>query len=213
MSITLAQLRAAVELPEFDAQAAQLAMAPHKPRIRPETGARQAGVLVLVYPELDDRLQLVLTRRTDTLRGHSGQISFPGGRRDPQDESFAATALRETCEELGLCEQDITILGALTPIYIPPSNFEVFPTVGALPLPPVFHPNPAEVAEVLPFPVDNLLDPRYKSTEDWTFQGMAVRIPFYTVGPHKVWGATAIMLSELEHRLRRVVLPTGIPNP
>lgn len=212
MIVTLEHLRAAVALPDFDAAAAHALMAPDRPpRLRPETGARQAGVLVLVYPDRDG-LQLVLTRRTDTLRGHSGQISFPGGRRDPQDISFTATALRETCEELGLCDAVITVIGILAPIYIPPSNFEVFPTVGALPAPPVLTPNPAEVAEVLAFPVDNLLNPRYKSTEDWQFQETRVRIPFYTVQQHKVWGATAIMLSELEHRLRRVVLPTSLLN-
>ncbi len=211
MTVTLADLRAAVALADFDAVAAHTRMAPHLPRLRPATGARQAGVLILVYPE-GDGLRLVLTRRTDTLRGHSGQISFPGGRRDPHDVSFTATALRETCEELGLCGADITVIGTLTPIYIPPSNFEVFPTVGALDTPPVFTPNPAEVAEVLTFPVDNLLNPRYKSEEDWLFQDTRVRIPFYTVAHHKVWGATAIMLSELEHRLRRVVLTTSLPN-
>lgn len=204
MTVTLADLQAAVTLADFDVLAAQSRMAPAAPRIRPETGVRQAGVMVLVYPE-PEGLHIVLTLRTDSLRGHSGQISFPGGRRDPDDVSFTATALRETCEELGLCDLDITVIGTLTPIYIPPSNFEVFPTVGALPLPPVFHPNPAEVAEVFTFPIDNLLDPRYKSSEAWVFQGTRVQIPFYQVGQHKVWGATAIMLSELEHRLRQVV--------
>lgn len=211
MTVTLDDLRAAVTLADFDVAAAHASMAPGAPRLRPASGARQAGVLILVYPDTNG-LRLVLTRRTDTLRGHSGQISFPGGRRDPQDTSFTATALRETCEELGLCGADITVLGTLTPIYIPPSNFEVFPTVGALTGPPVFTPNPAEVAEVLTFPVDNLLNPRYKSTEDWLFQETPVRIPFYTVQQHKVWGATAIMLSELEHRLRQVVLTTSLPN-
>lgn len=213
MIVTLEHLRAAVRLTDFDALAAHSHMSPSAPRIRPETGARQAGVLILIYPELDG-LHIVLTRRTDSLRGHSGQISFPGGRRDPQDASFTATALRETCEELGLCDLDITVIGTLTPIYIPPSNFEVFPTVGTLPSSPVFHPNPAEVAEVFTFPVDNLLDPRYKLTEERVFQGTRVLIPFYQVGQHKVWGATAIMLSELEHRLRRVVpsLTSSFPN-
>ncbi|NWG17915.1 MAG: CoA pyrophosphatase [Chloroflexi bacterium] len=204
MSITLEHLRAAVNLNGFDAESAHRQMAPSVNRTRPDSGARQAGVLVLLYPDAG-RWQIVLTRRTENLRGHSGQISFPGGRRDPQDDSFTATALRETHEELGLCPPDITVIGLLTPIYIPPSNFEVFPTVGTLPSPPVFEPNPLEVAEVFTFPVDNLLDARYKSTEEWVFQGARVWIPYYTVQTHKVWGATAIILSELEYRLRAVV--------
>lgn len=204
MTITLEHLRAAVSLTEFDAEVAHRQMAPNVSRARPASGARQAGVLVLLYPDAGG-WQIVLTRRTENLRGHSGQISFPGGRRDPQDSSFTATALRETCEELGVCAPDITVIGLLTPIYIPPSNYEVFPTVGTLPNPPVFHPNPFEVAEVFTFPVDNLLDARYKSTEEWVFQGARVWIPYYTVQAHKVWGATAIILSELEYRLRAVV--------
>jgi 8-oxo-dGTP pyrophosphatase MutT (NUDIX family) len=118
-------LRAAVELADFDPLPAQARMAPDPRRPRSEeaqgTPPRQAGVLALAYPEPDD-LRLFLTRRTERLRGHSGQISFPGGSRDPEDVSLTATALRETCEELGICNETLTILGTLSPVYIPPTH-------------------------------------------------------------------------------------------
>ncbi|HLV36381.1 MAG TPA: CoA pyrophosphatase, partial [Spirillospora sp.] len=150
-------------------------------------------------------LHFVLTRRTDNLRGHSGQISFPGGRRDPTDASFVETALRETCEELRVCDPAADVLGRLTPIYIPPSDFEVFPIVAALDYKPVFQPNPDEVAEVLNVPLAALLDDNRKRVEQWPFNGVLIRVPFYAFNGHKVWGATAIMLSELEGRLRTVL--------
>jgi 8-oxo-dGTP pyrophosphatase MutT (NUDIX family) len=207
--INLETLTQALHLPDFDPIAAQTAMLPLGRPLHPpqDVTPLQAGVLVLLFPEASD-LNIVLTRRTDTLRGHSGQVSFPGGRHDAQDESLTATALRETCEELGLCDDPMTIVGQLSPIYIPPSNFEVHPTVAALLERPKFHPNPAEVAEVFTLPLETLLDTSTKSFEERDIQGMRISIPFYNVRGHKVWGATAVMLSELEGRLRAVLLPS-----
>ncbi len=208
--ITLDYIYAAVNLPDFDATSAQARMAPGRPRVGKTDHSRQAGVLILLYPEADD-MNIVLTRRTETLSGHSGQVSFPGGRRDPSDESFTATALRETCEELGVCD-GITIVGTLSPIYIPPSDFEVFPTVGYMPQRPLYRPNADEVAEVIGLPLATLLDERNKREEDWSFQNMRIKVPYYLVGEHKVWGATATMLSEFEHRLRVVVPQAVVDN-
>ena len=199
--ITFETLVRAVNLPAFDPTPAHFNMSPSGRRLEPPEGiaAREAGVLELVYPH-DGVLRVVLTRRNDALRGHSGQISFPGGRRDSTDESFTATALRETCEELGLCE-GIQVIGTLSPMYIPPSNFKVYPTVGYVDAPPVFTPNEAEVAEIFSVSLDDLINPQLKSIEERVIQGTPLNVPFYLVSGHKVWGATAIMLSELEQRL------------
>lgn len=201
--VTLDDVRAALNLADFDYGLAQLRMAPETRNFFPErVGAppREAGVLALIHP-LDGALHVVLTRRTDHLRGHSGQISFPGGRRDAEDPSTIATALRETEEELGIDAQAITILGQLSPLYIPPSHYNVYPCVGYVPAAPVFRPNPDEVAEVFTFALHDLLDERFQHYEYRDFQGIRVKIPYYQVSDHKVWGATAAMLSELQQRL------------
>jgi 8-oxo-dGTP pyrophosphatase MutT (NUDIX family) len=189
--------------------AAQLRMAPpNRPSIAPQNPARpvrQAGVLLLLYPNANT-VHFVLTRRTDRLGSHSGQISFPGGRKDESDADLVATALRETREELGIATNTIEILGALTPLYVPPSNFNVHPVVGWVPRAPRFHPNPDEVAEVIEPPLSILFDEAAKGMAPRALisqNGKVVDTPHYRIGTHLVWGATAMVLSELEALLRR----------
>ncbi|MFQ3646602.1 MAG: CoA pyrophosphatase [Anaerolineae bacterium] len=202
--IRLDDVRRALALPAEVSERARFAMSPVPRGLPPNAPPREAGVLALLTPRADGRLHLLLTRRQESLRGHSGQISFPGGQRDPHDPDFTATALRETCEELGICEP-IEVLGMLATVYIPPSNFNVYPSVGYLRQLSALRPNEAEVAEVLTLTLEELLDPSVKQEETRLISGYTVRVPYYHVGGHKVWGATAIMLFDLELRLRQAL--------
>jgi 8-oxo-dGTP pyrophosphatase MutT (NUDIX family) len=159
-------------------------------------------VLILLYP-INGILSFPLMRRPEYEGVHSGQISLPGGSREG-DETFEQNALRETREEFGVTDP-IEVLGALTPIYVPPSDFEIHPFVGYLPHRPTFTPDPVEVVEIIEVPLTLLFDEQAKGQDErarddggtWIF-------PFYRAGQYKVWGATAAMLSELETRLRSV---------
>jgi 8-oxo-dGTP pyrophosphatase MutT (NUDIX family) len=106
------------------------------------------------------------------------------------------TALRETYEELGVDPQGVEVLSALTPLYIFPSDYCITPYVAARPDRPTFVPDPVEVAEVLEVPLLTLLDPAMRREEEWVLHGTTARVPFYQIGEHRVWGATAMVLSE-----------------
>jgi 8-oxo-dGTP pyrophosphatase MutT (NUDIX family) len=155
----------------------------------------------LLYPRHDE-LQLVLTRRREDLNSHAGQMSFPGGQREAQ-ETLVTTALRETEEEIGVPAHTLQVIGRLTPLYIPPSDFEVHPFVARTGngSQPQFTPNPGEVAEIVEVPLQVLLDPASRDEQLWNIRGHSISVPFYTLGRHKVWGATAMMISELVERL------------
>ena len=204
--ITLDHVRQALVLTEFDSASARQRMAP-VPRgwQKRNTAPKLAAVMVLVYAGPDSRLSTAITLRNPDLRGHSGQVSFPGGQQEPQDEDLTTTAVRETCEEIGISSTAIAVLGRFSRFYIPASHFDVYPIVALYDGVPVFRANPAEVTEVFSFALEDLLQDKFKCEEQRVIRGFDVRVPYYHVSGHKVWGATAIMLSELEHRLRHVL--------
>ncbi len=196
-------LQAALHQP-LPGLAAQVRMAPSPRPMAPPTPhghePRRGGVLILLYPNGEDgQLHLVLTRRTDSVGTHRGQISFPGGSVDPEDASTAHTALREACEEVGACDSaaDLRLLGDLTPLYIPPSDFCIYPHVAYTSQRPRFAPQPDEVAELLEVPLSHFLDERHIAVEERIILGQPMRVPFFLVHGHKVWGATAMVLAEL----------------
>lgn len=195
---------------------AQLRMAPEprpgqKAYFEVEETCLKAGVLVLLYPK-EDRLHLLLTRRTDKVLHHRGQISFPGGEQHP-GESIEATALREAEEELGIDLAGARILGRLTPLYIPPSNFCIYPTVASVSGIPDFRPQPDEVAEVLELPVDHLADHRNSRREAWIVSERRVDVPFFEFEGRKIWGATAMVLAELLALLDPCGPPSDLEPP
>lgn len=204
---TFDDVSAALTLPDFDGFGAQRRMMPAgRPVGRTGEGIaapRLGGVLALLYCA-EDELHLVFTKRPDYDGVHSGQVSFPGGRHEPP-ETLAATALRETGEEIGIPAAEVEILGSLTPLFVVPSNFEVHPFVGRFMGAgrPRFVPDVREVAAILEVPLRLLLDPATRVEESMELRGgLRMRVPCFRVGEHVIWGATAMMLSEFLERLR-----------
>ncbi|WP_129630561.1 NUDIX hydrolase [Candidatus Oscillochloris fontis] len=193
-AVTLADLL----LPrDVDGQIARQMAAP------PHVVPRRAAALILLFPQ-DDHLHLPLTLRTSHLPTHRGQVSLPGGAIDPGDASAEAAALREAHEELGIDPGMVEVLGCLSSFYIPPSNFMLTPVVGLCAQAPTLQPHPGEVELAFTVALDQLLDPATVVVEEWQMQGVPVRVPYFALAGQKVWGATAIALSELVARLRRV---------
>jgi 8-oxo-dGTP pyrophosphatase MutT (NUDIX family) len=169
--------------------------------------ARPSAVLGLLFPH-EDALNLLFIRRTDDGRAHGGQISFPGGRQDPSDADLRATALREAQEEVGIRSSEVRILGGLTPLYIPVSNFQVYPYIGFAEQKPVYNISTGEVAYVLEAPLGQLFAPERKiitEVRPSSRPGLVMRVPAYALNDqHFIWGATAMILSEFEAIFREI---------
>lgn len=169
--------------------------------------ARKGAVLVLFFQRNKDII-FPMIKRQEYEGVHSGQIAFPGGKKDPTDPDFSFTALRETYEEIGVPMDKIKILGKLTELYIPPSNFLVYPYVGYILEEPKYYPDLNEVADVLEFKVRDLLDNRCVSKHSTTlFNGLQVTTPCFEFDGKVVWGGTAMMLSELKTLLQKLNVP------
>ncbi len=167
-------------------------------RLTPPDNAKTACVLISLWQELGV-WHTALIRRTENPRDrHSGQISFPGGRHDLGDGTYARTALREANEEIGIQPEEVEILGALTDLYIPVSNFSVYPFVGLLSKPPAFQLQPGEVEQVFAPPVAYFQDPGTRSTADVVVgqEFLVKEVPCFMLDNRPVWGATAMILSE-----------------
>lgn len=193
-------------------RAAQLTMATRpRPGDRPDIPdpcPREGAVLILLYPAQGE-LQFPLTVRTRTVHAHKGQISLPGGAREPEDEGFRQTALREASEELGVATADIEVLGALSRLYIPHSGFCVHPFVGYTDRAPDWRPDPAEVAELFSAPLLRLIDPCTVHEQTVVRDGQSLLVPHYLIGSHRVWGATAMILAEFVALLRPELVAAG----
>lgn len=194
-------LRAALSTP-LPGATAQVLMAsrPRRPGWETDPGrvprdTRNAAVLLLIYPK-DDKAFFALTRRTENLESHSSQISLPGGAMEAGETPLDG-ALREAREEIGLDSDHVEILGHLTPLHVPVSGFLIHPVVATMASPPRLRRDPAEVAEILEAPIERLLEPQ---TITWSLMDRPrgkLLVPFFTLKGCDVWGATAMILSEL----------------
>lgn len=167
--------------------------------------ARQAAVLVLLYPWLD-RWHLPLTLRPAHLPDHAHQVCLPGGALEPGEASDRA-AIREFHEELGADEVDLRLLGRLTPIYVRASNFRVDPWVASTDRRPVWSPNAHEVEQLLEVPLEHLLDPTNLASHQRQYQGQAYTAPHFVWQSEQIWGATCRMLGEFVALLEQLRLP------
>jgi 8-oxo-dGTP pyrophosphatase MutT (NUDIX family) len=166
---------------------------------------KKAAVMMLMYPK-DKDTHLVLIVRNSYPGVHSSQIAFPGGKVDPEDKTMIDTALRETEEEIGVCRTKIEVIKAFSEVYIPPSNFLVSPFLGIANHPLTFTPQESEVAAIIEFPLkeflnDNIVVQRRLNTS----YAAAIDVPAFLVKEHIVWGATAMMMSELKETLKNVL--------
>ena len=180
------------------------------PRPRPtwaaaDSSARPAAVLVLVFPDEDGVARLVLTERVDRGGHHSGEVSFPGGRAEPEDDDLVATAVREAAEEVGLDAEQagVRVVGMLPMLWVPVSNFTVTPVVAVAERRPVLRPQPTEVAAILEAPVAAFLPGGPLQLVEREIRGWQLRYAAYPIEGLSVWGMTARVLGGLGAWLAR----------
>ncbi len=162
----------------------------------PSERTRESAVLILFYPS-ENKIFIPLILRPQYDGVHGGQMAFPGGRAEKEDENLIRTALREAQEEIGVRVSDVQILGKLTKLYIPPSNFYVQPVVGCMDRKPDFFPDPREVDQVIEIALSDMHNPNIIGRKVLNVRGVEIDTPFYDILETTVWGATAMMIAEL----------------
>lgn len=192
------QTRLAAPLPGIPAQL-KMAHVTRSKYVAPPPHARQAGVMATLFPKNNEWHVVLIQRNPNDRDQHGGQISFPGGKAEPEDGTMLKTALRETEEEVGIAQDKVKVLGSLSQLYIPVSNFQVHPFVGYLDHQPDYIIQEAEVSKVIETPLSHFHDPATKNITDIRInQHLSLKnVPYYDVEGKILWGATAMMMSEL----------------
>ena len=168
--------------------------------------AKKAGVLALFYPNLQHQTTLVLILRKTYKGVHSGQVGFPGGKIEKQDQSLEAAALRETYEEIGVPINQVEVRRQLTEVYIPPSNFYVQPFMGVSRTTPTFTKQEDEVEAIIEVPLQHFFDEEAVTLKRVsTSYKLDVEVPAFKLNDHVVWGATAMILSEIKDLLKQLL--------
>ena len=170
--------------------------APNPPSGRP---GRPAAVLALLFPDRNDLARVVLIERSSGGGHHSGEVSFPGGKSEPEDADVVATALREAAEEVALdpVAAGVRVVGVLEPFWIPVSDFAVTPVVAIAERRPALRPSPAEVARIVEAPMAMFLPDAPFDIVERTVGDWPLRYGAYAIDGLSVWGATARVLSQL----------------
>ena len=179
-----------------------------KLRAQPDEITRTGAVCVLLYPK-DGIWHIPLIVRPEYDGAHSGQVAFPGGKMEDSDADITAAALREMHEEIGVLPETVEPLGLLTPVFVPVSNFVVYPVLAITAQKPGFRLDAREVAQLLELPVHELLDESRRGEKDIMVRGIRVRAPFFDLLGQTIWGATAMMLSELAELINGPPAPEG----
>ncbi len=168
--------------------------------------SKKAAVTALFYPDKNQDTKLILILRKTYNGVHSAQVGFPGGRREDSDETLMHAALRETWEEVGVPITDIHVLKAMTELYIPPSNFTVYPFFGITHTTPHFIKQDTEVEGLIEVLLSDFVDDTAVSlVKVMTSMQTDMEVPAFVLNGHIVWGATAMMLSELKDLLKTVL--------
>ncbi|MEX0995016.1 MAG: CoA pyrophosphatase [Balneolaceae bacterium] len=164
-------------------------------RMKTDQQARESSVIILMFKNQQEIYELILTLRNESI-SHGGQISFPGGRSD-REETAVQTALREMEEEIGVPENRVRIAGTLSQLFLERSNHLITPVVGYLPEKPVMKLNPAEVKEAFCVSLEELNSNKNLVTKPWNLQQQTYEVPYWNIHSVPLWGATAMIISEL----------------
>lgn len=167
---------------------------------------QQAGVMALFYPGRRGETRFLLILRNSYPGVHSDQVGFPGGKKEENDANLLHTALRETEEEVGVPADRIQVVKELSQLYIPPSNFQVQPYLGLMSEPVGFRPDPVEVQALIQVSMDQFMDESVVTSRPMrTSYADMIDVPVYSLEGYTVWGATAMMLSEIRELLSHIL--------